>query len=298
MTRVPRPNAFLVGAPRSGTTSLFTYLARHPSIGTPSVKEPHHFGRDLGIRLDTYSTDRRAYRELFRDLTQPVVLEASTSYLLSRSAAEEIAAFAPNAHILVNLRNPIDVILSLHRFVRSWGAEPLTDVLAAFHGPPGRGPYDRLRGMDVYLDYRRVVTYGPQLRRYLDTFGPDRVHVTLFDDLVTEPHTAVTAAVRSLGLDPLPLGPYEAENEAADVRSYTLQQLVVHPPDWLRTVAHAVVPDRPRTRAKRALVRLNRRPGAPRRVDPDIRRALARELAPVIDDVEALLGRALPAWRH
>jgi hypothetical protein len=43
----PKPNFFIVGAPRCGTTALYTFLKQHPDIFMADDKEPHFFGRDL-----------------------------------------------------------------------------------------------------------------------------------------------------------------------------------------------------------------------------------------------------------
>ena len=43
------PNFFIVGAAKSGTTSLYHHLCQHPDIFMSPVKEPHYFSRDVGM---------------------------------------------------------------------------------------------------------------------------------------------------------------------------------------------------------------------------------------------------------
>src|SRR3954468_20052709 len=106
------PDFFLVGAPRRGTTALCNYLRMHPEVFVCSPKEPTYFGRDLAPkRFPTLES----YRALFANTGSATrVGDGSVAYLASDSAAEEIHAFNPNAAILIMLRNPVELIYSLH----------------------------------------------------------------------------------------------------------------------------------------------------------------------------------------
>jgi len=99
-----KPDFFLVGAPRSGTTSLYTYLKQHPEIYVAIQKEPHFFGSDLtplpgGIR------EEDLYLSLFAGAgDRRRAGEGSVYYLSSQQAPFEIQAYAPGARILILLR--------------------------------------------------------------------------------------------------------------------------------------------------------------------------------------------------
>ena len=100
--RMTRPDFFLVGAFKSGSTALYEQLRRHPQIFMPFHKEPLYFGDDLTRRYGRMSEDD--YLRLFRDAKpNQRVGEASTWYLYSESAAREIREFSPDAQILVCL---------------------------------------------------------------------------------------------------------------------------------------------------------------------------------------------------
>src|SRR5262245_23105956 len=113
-----RPNFFIAGAPRCGTTSLWAYLRQHPDIFM-CAKEPHAFGRDL----DSNGTGRfEEFRELDRYLrlfekagAAKRVGDASPFYLYSRSAPAEIKSFDPEAKIIIVLRNPVDMVYSVYQ---------------------------------------------------------------------------------------------------------------------------------------------------------------------------------------
>src|SRR3546814_12058099 len=92
---------------------MASYLGQHPEIFFSDPKEPLFFGRDLyhTWRLEDFD----AYLDLFAGAREARWIgEGTVWYLYSRRAAEEIKSFAPHAKIIVMLRNPIDVIYSLH----------------------------------------------------------------------------------------------------------------------------------------------------------------------------------------
>jgi len=110
-----KPDFFIVGAPKCGTTSMYHYLRQHDQIFMPDEKEPHYFGEDLKKRPDKFIDNEDEYLNLFKDAKPDQKLgEASTFYLYSKSASREIKEYNPDAKIIIMLRNPIDFLNSLH----------------------------------------------------------------------------------------------------------------------------------------------------------------------------------------
>jgi hypothetical protein len=80
---VRRPDFFIVGAPKCGTTALCSYLREHPDIFMPLWKEPHYFGTDL---RRSQPVDLETYLSYFAEAGEQLrVGEASTSYLYSKT---------------------------------------------------------------------------------------------------------------------------------------------------------------------------------------------------------------------
>src|SRR5438034_1403974 len=118
---VAKPTFFLVGAPKCGTTALYAYLQKHPGLFLPP-KEQHFFGSDLYPPERPH--DEADYLRPFASAPAGVQLgEASVWYLYSRLAAQEIKRFSPEGRIIVSLRNPVDMIYSLHSHVTWAGIE-------------------------------------------------------------------------------------------------------------------------------------------------------------------------------
>src|SRR6187551_2293912 len=152
--RMRRPDLFIIGAPKSGTTSLYEYLEGHPEVFMSPVKEPGYFSGDVNRehrRRFSYPADEAKYLALFADARDEKRLgEASTRYILSPAAAAQVKDFQPDARIVAILRNPVEMIHSLHGELVSTGDEDITDfaeALAADHDraegrrlPPGANP--------------------------------------------------------------------------------------------------------------------------------------------------------------
>jgi hypothetical protein len=200
-----RPNFFIVGAPRCGTTSLYEYLWQHPEVHVSLHKEPHFFGRDL-TRLAGAMRDEALYLELFADAgDRPRVGEASVWYLLSKQAAKEIHTFAPDAKILALVRDPVQMAYSLYSLYSRSGNEDLPTFEAALAAEPERRQGRALSPGTYFpegLIYTDVVRHASQVERYFDVFGRDNVEVLLFDDLVRDAAGVYRRALEFLGVDP------------------------------------------------------------------------------------------------
>src|SRR3989339_415720 len=108
-----KPDFFIVGAPKSGTTAMCTYLKQHPEIFMPEKKESHFFGTDLNS--PRFIRDKKIYLSLFsKAKDERRVGESSVWYLYSKKAASEIKEFSPSASIIIMLRNPVDMLYSQH----------------------------------------------------------------------------------------------------------------------------------------------------------------------------------------
>ena len=108
-----RPDVFIVGAPKCGTTAMAEYLESHPEIYM-AKKEMNVFGADLRFGAQFYRRDLQAYLEEFDTRNgEERAGEASVWYLFSRHAAAEIKAFNPDARIIIMLREPAEMLYSL-----------------------------------------------------------------------------------------------------------------------------------------------------------------------------------------
>lgn len=167
-----RPNLFVVGSMKSGTNTLYNYLAAHPEIYmTPRPwKEPQFFVKELN-----WSKGEEWYLSLFSGAdSEPIVGEASTFYSRLpdyQGVAERIAAFDAAPRILYIMRDPAERAVSHYWWDVHWSAE-------------GRNMLTAMKRMSCYTD---VSYYAMQLRPYLHLFGRDRVLAFTLEELSSTP---------------------------------------------------------------------------------------------------------------
>lgn len=299
--RMRGPDFFLVGAPKCGTTAMADYLGQHPEIGMCARKETHFLaGEQLWRRFGHPSgepplTDAQ-YLQLFSRVRDRRRLgEASVWYLYSPAAAVEIASFSPGADIVVMLRNPLEMLPSLHSQLVFVGLEPVTDFERALGldadreragAPPGFPPHS----------YRCAVRYAEQIERYVEVFGRERIHVMLYDDFRDDPAASFAHCCGFLGVDAAFVPQIRVINANKRVRSPALRSVVRTPSARLRRAMHAVSSQPARRRVGDALNRWNARRTQRDPVSP----ALAVSLRPLIhhevDALRRLLGLDASAW--
>jgi hypothetical protein len=283
-----KPNLFIVGAPRCGTSSLWSYLKAHPEIFMSAEKELYFFDSDLRTSgwsppsLEQYLSNFSAAGD------QKVIGEATASYLRSERAPKEIKAFSPEARIVIMLRNPVDVMHSLHS-AALYRREPVADFEAAVEADARR------RGPEL-IGYREFTDFFRQVQTYFDLFGRENVHTIIFDDLKENPGSVYQHTLRFLGvgLDFMPELTVMGANKSA--RNLRLQRRLVHPPGVLREITRALVPQRLRSRIQRSLLNSNfvTRPRPP--MDPRFRMRLQKQFEPQLQQLSKLLGRDVTAW--
>jgi len=294
---MPRPDFFVVGAFKSGSTALYEQLRRHPQIFMPFHKEPLFFGDDLTRRYGRMTLDD--YLRLFRGAKPGQrVGEASTWYLYSTSAAMEIREFAPDAQILVVLRNPVDVMYAQHNQLIFNVIEDIADFEQALAAERDRRAGQRIPPGPINVEnlfYRHSVRFAEQLERYFDVFGRDRVHVMLYDDLRRDGEEVVRGALEFLGVDPsLAAAPPKA-NESRRVRSPLVQRLIFAPKLLLPLAPFLRRFPLVRSLRTRLLdINSQAKPRPP--LDPDLRRRLTEEMTPQIIRLGTLIERDLSGW--
>jgi hypothetical protein len=295
---VIKPDFFIVGAFKSGTTALYEYLRRHPQVFMPFLKEPHYFGDDLTRHYGRMSLPE--YLALFRDARPGQrVGEASTWYLYSTTAPGQIAEFAPKAQIIILLRNPVDVMYAQHSQLRFRADEDLADFASALEVEPARRHGERLPpppARPETLFYRHSVHFADQVERYLRTFGRDRVHIVLFDDLVGDTAAAYRAVLEFLDVDPTFQPDFGVHNESKRVRSGALQRLVYNPPGPVRGAARVLRRYPLVHRARDVVLGMNSRAEERKPMDPRLRAELLEEFAPEIERLSTVIDRDLSAW--
>lgn len=302
------PNLFVVGAPKCGTTSLCRYLGFHPDIFVPALKEPLFFCTDQlhGERW------RVADPERYLDLFAPGAgcrwrCEGSAWYLLSSAAPSRIRRNCRDPKIIIVLRNPVDMIVSLHAQFLFSANENIRNFERAYRAQARRARGRRIPWRSHFTEgllYTRVGRYAPQVERYFEVFSRDRVKVLIFEDFFADVANGYRDVLDFLELDTSFVPTFTVENERHHIRSVLSQRLLVKTfRQW--DLSWVLPPGRLRDGARRRLENLCarlKRINADGRPPPSLNAALRRRLhddfADDIASLEALLDRDLSIWTH
>jgi len=173
---------FIVGAPKSGTTSLYYYLQEHPDICMSSNKEPNFFSNNEIKKQALYYnkkciTSNEEYEKLFLNRTKSQVTgESSVSYLFYPNVAQRLYKYNPNARIIILLRNPAERAFSHYLMDCRLGLINLSfkDILFKRKKHPNLNLY--------YQQYIELGMYCHQVNRYYDIFKKSNILIINTDD--------------------------------------------------------------------------------------------------------------------
>lgn len=289
-----KPNFFIVGAPKCGTTWLHHYLSQHPQVYMCNPKEPHFFNTDSKFR---FFRSLDAYEALFAPAPADAIAvgEASVRYLLSHVAASNILEYQPDARFIAMVRNPVDMAPSLHKQVLFSSYESVENFDQAWHLQAERA--NGLQVPDHCLDgslvqYRSTCLLGEQLDRLVRRAGRDRVHVIVYDDLRADPASVFASAIDFLDLQPWAPDTFQTVNAAKARRS-----------PWLarRVKDLARLKEKLGLRASMGLLaRLNRMntssPDRVSRPSAAVLDTMRRDFAPDVELLSRILHRPLDHW--
>jgi hypothetical protein len=172
------PNFFVVGAPKSGTSSLYEFVRQHPDIFVPRRKELHYFSRTHAAQSyyrPALIRDEDSYLRHFKGAERyRAAGDFSPSYLYFDDAALGIKAFCSEARILAILRHPTDRTISHY----------LMDVAKGFQNRPLVEFVERTaENAPYYFEYISTSCYAAAVARYFEVFGRERVLILTTEEL-------------------------------------------------------------------------------------------------------------------
>src|SRR5581483_2019209 len=221
---VPRtaPNFLIVGAARSGTTSLWHWLRQHPQVFMPRYKEPAFFVHNFGVFT------QEEYLSLFNPgRGKACIGEASTAYLSAPESPPWIHELLGKIKIMAILRNPVDRAYSMYCWLAMIGLEPLETFEEAIAQESRRMtslPFQQncLIASHNY-QYFHAGLYIEKIKPYIKIFGADRVKMLLFDDLKKNPAGFCAEVCEFLEISQANGHAFRSENGAVIPRSTPLQ---------------------------------------------------------------------------
>ncbi|MFK5949806.1 MAG: sulfotransferase [Methylococcales bacterium] len=237
-----KPNFFIVGAPKCGTTALSEYLRSHPNVFMCSPKEPFYFATDFPVYSSANATNIEEYLDLFSTARnkQYAIGEASAIYLYSKTAIPNIREFAPDAKIIVMLRNPVDLAYSIHsqncfgksedenNFIKAWGLIE-----------------KRKRGVDVpsrcrdrkMLYYDDIARLGDQFERLINLVPTKNILTIFSEDFFSDTKSTYKKVINFLELPDDNKDVFVIYNQNKTHKIGWLGVFTQRPPKWMVNIA-------------------------------------------------------------
>jgi hypothetical protein len=208
------PSFIVIGAAKSGTTSLADYLGQHPEVCFSAMKEARYlayrngmpeyrgYGKMGSSIMNSYghSLPRswKEYQQLFAS-AQPgqKTGEASPAYLYLPGVAEQIHEVLPEVKLIAILRNPVDRAYSSFLHMRRENAE-----IDSFQEALSLEEHRINEGAGLPYHYKSMGFYGKQLAEYYRIFGHSRIKVVFYEELCKDPSELMTEICRFLEINP------------------------------------------------------------------------------------------------
>jgi hypothetical protein len=296
---VPLPNFLVIGAGRSGTTSLHHYLQAHPEVFVPAVKSPSHFycrdrlqGPDPAMRLVTrnyFVPDRDDYRALFDDVRgERAIGEVSPAYLAAMHPAPRIASELPGVRLVAILRNPVDRAFA--RFVARSRDGLERRTFREIVDDERRLPLVRDDAAGTYLAAGCVSGF---LKAYLDRIPRERIRLYLFEDLQRDARGLLRDLFTFLDVNPAFVPDLEQRHNSSGglIGNPVLREA------WTRTaLLRARVRRHIPLRVRDSAFGLVTRNLSAVHLDPEIRRELTALYHDEVEQLASLVGRDLSHW--
>ncbi|MEQ8618476.1 MAG: sulfotransferase domain-containing protein [Lacipirellulaceae bacterium] len=204
--QLKKPNFFLIGAPKCGTTSLALYLSGHPNLFFCDPKEPFYWNSDYPeLRRKEHLHTLAEYEALFSEVSEQetIVAEGSTTYLSSQTAVREILDYNPDALFLAMLRNPVEAMRSFHSELVYTSNEEVEDFEEAWNLQSRRAAGESIPKLcrePTWLQYRKMGSYASQVRRFFELVPEAQRRVFLFDDYSVDTPGTYRQVLEFLGL--------------------------------------------------------------------------------------------------
>jgi len=296
-----RPNLFIVGVQKSGTSALAGMLGHHPEVYMSFPKEPGFlaFGADGYPFPDGYGcpapasewvvSDARSYLGLFAGATSRhrVLGEASTWYFPLPGMAGRLHDYNPRAKIIVIFRDPADRAYSAWCHARRDKLEPCADFREALSREKTRGEVEFL------LRYHFMGRYSASLDEFMRVFDSSALQMLFYEDLRDDPESTWREVCRFLEIDTsLAMPAARGYNRSGQPRSRHVQRLMRS--HRLKAISRRIVPLPALLWLKQQVDDVNLRRFPP--LDCEIRRELQDYYREDIHALMKLTRRNLDRW--
>ena len=296
------PNFLIIGAQKSGTTSLYHYLKQHPQVYMSPIKEPKFLaleGEEFyperqgegGLARIQGIRDLSAYQQQFAGVTDEIAIgEASPLYIYVPKAVERIKHYIPQTKLIAILRHPVDRAYSNYLHWVQRGIESLdNDFEYVLEQEPIRIDLD----WSPLYHYRQRGFYYQQLKRYFDNFERSQIRVYLYDDFRQNHLKVVQDIFRFLEVDEDFIPDSSQTYNVSQIPKYKSLHKFIDRPNFLKSSLKPLLSQELRLQLKHYFRQKNTTKPV---LSPEVRYRLLAEYRDDILQLEDLIEQDLSRW--
>ncbi|MDY7020394.1 MAG: sulfotransferase [Cyanobacteriota bacterium] len=270
------PNFLIIGAAKSGTTSLYHYLKQHPSIYMSPIKEPDFFSTK---RANVGAKTLEEYSALFEAAKHETALgEASVIYLTDPTSPDLIFNCIPDVKMICMLRNPIEASYSGYLAHLRIGRESKEFSEALKEG----------RYLNVGFYYRH-------LSRYFAKFNSEQIKIYFYDDFIKDNQTIFEDLFNFIGVDnSFVPDTLVRHNSSPSIPKNKWINKVLLQQNILKNFAKVLVPSQISGRLKNTMIKANLESRSD--MSPEIKSLLLQKYKEDILNLQDLVNKDLTHW--
>lgn len=215
------PNLFLAGAPKSGTTTIVDWLVSTGEVFVPLGREPHFFAEDVFPERVCNTMNR--YKALYSNAPDNLCyyLDGSTGYLCSNMAITVIPSNFPDAKFIVSVRDPAEMVISLHRERVNEGRERNLSAREAWR--ECSDAHHSVR--EVALDYQLQCDLASHVKKLQEQVPSSQLLLLSLKEVAERPKETYSLIMKFLDIKFTSYPSLQVHGEAIGRRSYTVQFL-------------------------------------------------------------------------
>jgi len=302
------PNLFIVGCPKAGTTALYYFLKDHPQICMSPVKEPQYFSTDFHRSQKIFNekywrfnfNTKEQYLQLYADWNnEPVAGEASTTYIYSKEAAENIKQFNPDAKIIIILREPVSFLYALHEELTNALREDkdFRTALSLEDNRKLRINLPKIKHYPESLYYSERIKYIEQIKRYTERFQNKNIKIIIHEEFKENNEKIFKEILEFLNVDSSFKPRFAPYNAAKKLKSPFLMKLVQNNTIW--SAGKAIIPLFLRKKVKKIVRKSLYTYQKRKQMDPELKKELMKKMKPQVEELSAFLDKDLVSlWNY
>jgi hypothetical protein len=284
----------IIGAQKSGTTSLQNYLAQHPKICMNNRGEFVYFIDDHLYKLGY----KKLFNFYFRNCSNSMSILSgkNVSILYSEKAIKRLKHHNPDVKIVILLRNPVDRAYSAYWYARRRGWENITSFEKALKAKSSRfkGDHIKIRNC-AYLDRG---FYYKHLKKVMKYFNNDQLLIFLYEDLVARPLDVCREIFKAVGVNIEFIPDFSKKyNTSAIPRSQFLTKLL-RSRNQISKFLELIINDEVSYQLSSIIHKLNERKFIPPKMNLNSRNYLLNYFTPYNQKLSKLIKRDLSCWSN